>query len=209
MTLVALLIVAGCSAGEDPSTAAGITPATASAFASDGAVQDSFQAALARTVAAVGYRFDGEVTVGRADGRTVKVRLRGGVDGDGRVLVVSPADGGEVVTIRVVDGQATVDRGQGPQPLDLDQFPGVPSLQLLGDLDDLEPRGPGTVTGRLPVSAVAEALRPTRPSPSPAGSARVSVTFEPDGFVTGVHIEGPEGNFTVGTTFSDFQPGPG
>lgn len=167
-------------------------------------MQRSFRAALSRTVAAAGYRFDAEVTVGMPDGRTVKVRLEGQVDGDRRVLTLSPADGARAVTIRVADGQATVDRGDGPRPIDLDEVPDAPSLELLGGLEELEGARPGTVTGRLPASVVARFVPATGPSPTPPGPARVTVTFRPDGFITGVHLDGPD--VSVDTTFQDFQP---
>lgn len=155
-------------------------------------------------MAAVGYRFEGQVTVGRPGGRTVTVRLEGQVDGDRRALTVAPADGGQAVTVRVADGQATVDRGAGPRPVALDEVPETPSLALLGELDGLVPDGSGTVTGRLPAAAVARFLPAAGPSPTATGPATVSVTFEPGGFISGMHIEA--GGVTVDMTFHDFQP---
>ncbi len=157
---------------------------------------EAYQAALARTVDASSYAFSSEVRTDLGNG-TYVVRINGRVDGDNRTLTVTTDQGTSRMTVE--NGVATVDRGDGPQQIPVEQVADAPRLTVLKQLENVQATDDGTVKGTLPADQLVQSVGAAEVS----GAGTVTVTFEPDGTVTGYVVRALQGRYRAEVHLSD------
>ncbi len=170
--------------------------ATATTTTTEADPAGPYEAAVERTAAASRRSFSSAITVATASG-PVEVQITGQRTGADRILTLTTGEGS--ITYAVTDGQATVDRGEGPQPIQLTEVPAAPSLEALRSMDDLDVSTAGLATGTIDASAVLGGdTTPTEP-------VDVSVRYEAGGFVEAFEMAAPDGSFSAEVTFSDVE----
>lgn len=194
---VMAVLITGCTQEPDegltaePTAVASPSPtATAAPTDDDDTEQvEAFRRAVTATAEAPQRSFTAEVRATTSAGEAV-VTLSGTRDGDRRTLRVG--SGEQAVTYVVTADGATVDAGAGPEPIALDEVPGVPGLEALGQLDDLRVPEPGLVIGTLPEVADAS-------GGAVDGPIAVNVTHAAT--IEEVVLRGPDGGYTATIRF--------
>ncbi len=181
--LAAGLLVTGCGGGEDD--ASGTTAAIGTVTAEEAAYRDAVRATIDLDALETGAL----IRVATASG-VAEVRIDARRVGDSRTLTVR-TDQGELTYV-VTPGGATVDRGDGPTPVEVAEVPTAPSLELLLRLDELTFVEPGIAQGTLPADEV-DGLA--------AGPVRVTVRYAVDGLVEGVELRGPDDDYVALVTY--------
>ncbi len=182
----AVLVLAACG------SASSITDTTLTPSGAEGTAAvsspESYEAALARSIAAGSRRFAAELTLFNQN-QPLQVTIEGWVDGADRELVVGSGD--QQVRTVVIGGVATVDEPGGSQQVPLAEAAAAPSLELLGSLRDLDVASPGRATGVLPAVALPAGGHDL------SGDARVTVSYVPGGTITGYTMSDVRGRWEM------------
>lgn len=148
------------------------------------AIDASYRDAVRATMDAARLVTSARIRVATAGG-VAEVALEGRREGDDRQVVLT-TDRGEV-TYAVVDGAATVDRGDGPVAVEAAEVPTTPSLASLLQVDDLAFPQVGVATGTLALEDL------TGLAGTGDGTiVDVVVHWTQGGLVDGLELRGPE-----------------
>ena len=158
----------------------------------------AYHDAVGRTVDAQAYTFSSEVRTDLGSG-TFVVTIDGHVEGQNRTLTVTTDQGTSRMTVE--NGVATVDRGDGPQQIPVEQVADAPRLGVLAHLDDLHADGAHTVVGTLPASELVQSVG----GDAVTGTAQVTVTFAEGGTVTDYVVRALDGRYRAEVQLSDVR----
>src|SRR5680860_656021 len=190
-----VFLLAGCSQSDTPTAdTTDELAASPQLTAAEDDPMSELAAAIDRTSQASTRSFTSTVQVATTQG-PAEVQLAGSLDGDTRTLTVTTEAG--TIAYTIAAGVATVDRGDGPEPVELAEVPAAPSLEYLSDIGDPEWDGPGIVRGTIDAQFVL--------GETATGVVQIVIRFEPGGFVQRLELDASDGSISATVDFTDMS----
>ncbi len=190
-----VFLLAGCSQSDTPTAdTTDELAASPQLTAAEDDPMSELAAAIDRTSQASTRSFTSTVQVATTQG-PAEVQLAGSLDGDTRTLTVTTEAG--TIAYTIAAGVATVDRGDGPEPVELAEVPAAPSLEYLSDIGDPEWDGPGIVRGTIDAQLVL--------GETATGVVQIVIRFEPGGFVQRLELDASDDSISATVDFTDMS----